>query len=490
MDGGGGSRSSSRSRQVVILLAALFSTSISSQELWDRPAVDFFPSHEAIARSPRVSPRIISGGRRLFEAHFNRLDGAGRPASTGDSKPTLRTRLEGNGFSRTSGMDANSCAGCHNQPRIGGSGEFAANVFVGAQLRDPPTSSILPQVTSERNSIGLFGAGFVEMLAREMTADLQGQRDAALRHARETNRSEPVRLSSKGISFGSIVASPDGSYDASSLQGIDPDLVVKPFSFKGVVTSLREFAVNALNHHHGMQAIERFGWERTGLRDFDDDGVPVELTVGQITALVLFQASLEAPSQVLPAAPARRNAARRGRTLFLQVGCGECHVPALSLNTRVFMEPNPYNRPGNLLPRDVPTVRLPLPLAGPSSAVQRDPSGRLLVAAFTDLKRHRICDTADPFFCNERLRQDKVATDEFLTAKLWDAGTSPPYGHRGDCGTLSEAILHHSAEGAASRNRFLALSRPDKEAVIEFLASLRVPPASHSLPSEGRGSTR
>lgn len=465
----------SRHLRLASAFATLLVAGASSEELWDRPSIDFFLSHEAIARSGRASLRVVGAGRRLFEAPFNRLDGAGRPAATGDSKPTLRPAVEGSGFSRTSGLDANSCAGCHNQPRVGGSGEFAANVFVGAQLRDPPATSILPQVTSERNTIGLFGSGIVEMLAREMTSELQAQRNDALRRARETNRTSAARLISKGVSFGSIVASPDGTYDAAGIDGVDPDLVIKPFGAKGVVTSLREFTVNALNQHHGMQAVERFGWERTGLRDFDDDGVELEFSVGQTTALVLFQASLEAPLQQLPAAAAERRAVLEGRQLFVEVGCGECHVPVLPLNSRVFTEPNPFNRPGNLLPGDAPSVALPLPSGGPSSAVQQSSSGGLLVAVFTDLKRHRICDTADPFFCNERLRQDKVPADRFLTAKLWDAGSSLPYGHRGDCSTLSEAILHHSAEGAASRNRFLALSRSEKEAVVAFLRSLRVP---------------
>jgi hypothetical protein len=465
-----------RHLRLTSLLPVVLASAVGSDELWDRPAIDVHPSHEAMAQSPRLPPRILAEGQRLFEARFNRLDGAGRPATTGDSKPTLRRRLEGSGFSRTSGLDANSCAGCHHQPRVGGSGEFAANVFVGANLRDPPATSILPQVTSERNTIGLFGSGLVEMLAREMTVDLHELRDAALQRARETGRPFTARLETKGVAFGSLVASPDGSYDAAGVEGVDPDLVIKPFAAKGVVVSLREFTVNALNQHHGIQAIERFGWERTGLRDFDDDGVLTEFTVGQTTALVLFQAALEPPIQELPSSPRERQAVLRGRELFLAVGCGECHRPALPLEAKVFTEPNPFNRPGNLLPQDAPSVSLPLPRGGgPSSAVQRGRTSGLQVALFSDLKRHRICDTADPFFCNERLKQDKVAADRFLTAKLWDAGSSSPYGHRGDCDTLSEAILHHSAEGAASRARFLGLPRADKEAVVAFLASLRVP---------------
>jgi AcrR family transcriptional regulator len=81
--------------------------------------------------------------------------------------------------------------------------------------------------------------------------------------------------------------------------------------------------------------------------------------------------------------------------------------------------------------------------------------GEIRVAAFTDLKRHVICDTDDPFFCNERLRQDFVPTNQFMTARLWDVGSSAPYGHRGDLTTVSEVIVHHSGEAKSSKQAFL-----------------------------------
>ena len=51
-------------------------------------------------------------------------------------------------------------------------------------------------------------------------------------------------------------------------------------------SSLREFTNNAMNHHHGMQTVERFG---AGI-DPDQDGHVDELTVGDVTAATIFQA--------------------------------------------------------------------------------------------------------------------------------------------------------------------------------------------------------
>ena len=105
----------------------------------------------------------------------------------------------------------------------------------------------------------MFGSGFIELLAREMTADLQAVRDQAVALAMDTRTSVFVPLTAKGVSFGWITALPDGSLETDRVEGVDPDLVVKPFHQKGVDVSLREFTVESLNHHHGMQPAELFG---------------------------------------------------------------------------------------------------------------------------------------------------------------------------------------------------------------------------------------
>lgn len=441
----------------------------------ERPALDGYVDQTAIDNGTMGLPEILEAGAKRFTARFSKPDGQGRPAATGDSKPTKRDRTVAPEFIRTSGPDANSCQGCHNQPRMGGSGEFIANVFVLAQFLDPVTESVSSRFSNERNTPGMMGAGAIEMLAREMTADLVRVRETATQRALASGTSVTLPLETKGVSFGSITVRPDGTVDGSAIQGVDPDLVIKPFGRKGVIISLREFTINAMNHHHGMQAIERFGWPRTGQTDFDEDGVPIELTVGDITACTIFQAALPVPGRVVPSDPARRQAAERGEQLFSTTGCASCHIPSMVLNNRFFSEPNPYNRPGNLRPHHVPNpFRFDLTEKGPLLRLERTANGGAIVRAFTDLKRHRICDEKDPFFCNEKLRQDGVPTDEFLTSKLWDVGNSAPYGHRGDLTTITEAILHHGGEARRSRNLFKQLSLREQADIIEFLQSMQV----------------
>ena len=64
---------------------------------------------------------------------------------------------------------------------------------------------------------------------------------------------------------------PDGRVDPTEIEGVDWDLIIKPFHQKGAVVSLREFTNNAMNHHHGIQSVERFG---EGI-DADQDGVRI-----------------------------------------------------------------------------------------------------------------------------------------------------------------------------------------------------------------------
>ncbi len=101
-----------------------------------------------------------------------------------------------------------------------------------------------------------------------------------------------------------------------------------------------------------------------------------------------------------------------------------------------------------------------------------------MVRAFTDLKRHVIGDADYPHFLNEKVIQEGVPTNQFLTRKLWDAGSSDPYGHRGDLTTLTEAIINHGGEGRQSRDAFANLTAAEQAGIIKFLKSMQVIPES------------
>lgn len=417
-------------------------------------------------------PDLLAHGRDLFDAKFTILDGAGRPAATQAEVPVKRRPGGVPAFFRTAGPEANACNGCHNQPASGGAGEFVANVFTSEGVSDFEFDTLEAQFSNERGTPHLHGSGLVELLAREMTQDLHVQRAKAVEQARQEQRSVTISLSSKGVRFGELTVHADGFVEINKIDGIDHDLIVRPFSQKGVFTSLRQFSINAMNAHHGIQSDERWGLQWTNSADFDEDGREGEISSGDMTALVLFQAALPTPVQKLPEDEILRQAAQEGEDLFEVVGCGQCHVQKLPLKSLSFVEPGPYNAAGNLRLKKEAEGRINYTL--PEVGLEKNENGEWLVPVFSDFKRHVIADAEKSHFGNERLSQRFIPNDQFLTARLWGAGSTAPYGHRGDVTTLREAILHHGGAARDVRLAYEALSDLDQRKIVEFLKSLQL----------------
>jgi hypothetical protein len=148
------------------------------------------------------------------------------------------------------------------------------------------------------------------------------------------------------------------------------------------------------------------------------------------------------------------------------------------LNDREFVEPNPFNPPGTMSD-GVPFV-FDLARDGEKPRLERTGKRGAIVRAYTDLKRHNLCDLEIRVLCNEQLPQGRPDQDGrpgsefFITRKLWDVGNSGPYGHRGDLTTLTEAILAHGGEARHTREAFVRLTVEDQRSVIRFLNSLQV----------------
>lgn len=456
------------------------------ETIGERPTLPGHMRQEDIESGALSFGEIFERGRLIFLADCNELDGAGRPEFTGalDARPRVEFPFS---FNRSSGPDSNSCFGCHNKPRVAGGGDNVANVFVLAQ-RLPFTNSIGPEVANERNTLGMFGSGAIEMLAREMSFDLLAIRDEAIEQA--VNDGEPVtrELITKGVRFGVITARPDGTIDTSGVEGVDTDLIVKPFNQKGTIVSLRVFSNNAMNHHHGMQSTEfvrvvNLQHPGTG-PDPDGDGFIDELSIGDITTLTIFQAAQAIPGRRIPTNPVKAEAIRNGERHFASLGCAECHRPFLILNNPIYSEPNPFNPPGHLRPQEVTKAfTFDLTRDGPRPRLERRRDGSAIVRAFTDLKRHRMGELLN----NEKLIQDGVATDTFLTKKLWGFASEPFFLHHGRATTITAAILAHGGEAQTARDNFAKLSQREQAETVEFLKSLvTLPEGTESLMVDGR----
>ncbi len=443
---------------------------------WDEKIFSTHLDFETIAKAgERAIPDLIERGRVLFKAKFTTQDGAGRPKATQAIIPTKRKSGVNAAFSRTSGPDANSCYGCHNDPIPGGSGDFVANVFVSEGFESAQFDNTDPSFSNERHSIALMGSGLVELLAREMTADLQAQRAGAVKQAWSQGKDAAADLTSKGVRFGTLVAHPNGIVDLDHIEGVDADLIVRPFSRKGVFTSLRQFTINAMNTHHGMEAMERFGARWTGTHDFSESGVPDAVTSGDVSALVAFQASL-APPILRDDLPDDWTQARaKGEKEFAALGCSSCHMQTLPLKSMIFSDPAPYDMAGTLRASESDlSITFDLAKLPFAAGLKRNDKGEWLIPLFSDLKRHLVVDALVNSLGNELMAQRFVERDVFLTPRLWGVGSTAPYGHRGDFRSLNEIIAAHGGEARFARDAYLGASPTERDSVIAFLRALQI----------------
>ena len=421
--------------------------------------------------------QLVDVGGALFGAKFTALDGAGRPGATQAIIPTKARNRAASPFARLAGPDSLACASCHNDPAKGGAGDFVTNVFVSEGFSNADFDTSDPQFSNERGTNHLFGAGLVELLAREMSADLSALRDRAIDRAAKVGEPVKVALVTKGVAFGHLTAHPDGLVNLSEIEGIDTDLVIRPFSQKGVIASLRQFTVNAMNHHHGMQAVERFGSRWTRTADFDEDGIGDEIDIADISALVAWQATLPAPAILDVKNAVWRRAASAGAALFADFGCGACHMEALPLRSLSFQDPGPFDSAGTLNRSQVADPAIyDLSTLEWAKSLQKNGQGEILVPLFGDLKRHKMTDRSIDALGNELLSQRFVGRDIFMTAELWGLASTSPYGHRNDFTTLDGIILAHGGEGRAARDKYEQALPEQRSAIIAYLKTLVIEP--------------
>lgn len=413
----------------------------------------------------RMCPQDVADlGGLVFEHEYGYADGLGGGAASA-SGPFRRVH-----GGRFGGPETISCPSCHWIGGPVGAGAETDNVFLLGDGERPDSGDA-------RNPPALVAPGVVEALAREMTRDLQRQRDDLVRAGREGE----VRLVTKGVDFGVLRLTATGEIDASGIDGVDHDLVVKPFGWKGTLPTFADFSREALQVHMGVQsaalvaqadaAVVGSGADRA---DPDGDGVRNELDRGPFAAMAIHLALLEMPIvepmiQDRPLAPAASALLaptttsfaedfQRGRAQFHALGCAGCHRPMMVLESPM------------LAVEGLPPIDLSREMRQPG--LRWDAAlGGYPVWLFSDLKRHDMgAQNA------ARHVQEGVATAEYLTPRLWGVADAAPYLHDGRAPSLDYAIAGHDGEGAAARAAYAALSMHEQGALRVYLTSMRRAP--------------
>ena len=412
-------------------------------------------------------------GSLLFEHEYGYADGLGHytedAEGAGSNGPFRRVHAGLFG-----GPETNSCASCHWVGGPNGAGAETDNALLFGD-GDRTNSG------DARNPPALIGLGIVEALAHEMSEELQALRTELLRTSAHDHAAGEVRLRAKGVDFGVLRVAADGEVDTSHLEGVDADLVVKPFGWKGTLATFAAFSDEALQVHIGIQnaaLLSRATAAMTGQgQDADDpdgDGHRRELGAGPSAALNVHLALLEPPiveplvqhRELGPAAegllaPTTTSFAedfQRGRGRFHELGCANCHQPMLVLNDPV------------IVLEGLPPIDLSASVPGRALSYDAAADG-YPVWLFSDLKRHDM-GRANA----SRHVQSGVDKRSYLTPRLWGVADSAPYLHDGRAPSFDYAIAGHEGEGANAREAFAALSREDKGALRVYLMSLRRAP--------------
>jgi hypothetical protein len=407
-------------------------------------------------------------GLEMFTTPFNQYDGRGDGPS-GPHPTVFGQRPTTNGtWLRVNGLDSQTCQECHAflsmatiPPTLGiaGVAGIANTAFPGVtefDLKDEDANQIAEVNGRLINPPFLFGAGGVEQVGKEMTEELQ-----ALKAQAQASPGTPVTLITKGVDFGSITYyDTTDDFDVSDVEGIDDDLVVRPFGRKGEFISVRAFDVEALQFHMGMQAQELVQELGHGASfDADLDGVADEVLVGELSVMHIFGTTLERPVQV-----GRNNpAVDSGAALFSSVGCASCHIPQLETHSPLLdlaypeMDTDPSAN-----------VYYTIDLTDRAPGFNLNSVGGVTVPLHSDLKRHDM---------GAGLAETTGSSLDsfFITPRLWGIADTAPYLHDGRALTLREAIVAHGGEGQFAADNFGLLSAVKQDDLLTYLNSLRTP---------------
>jgi CxxC motif-containing protein (DUF1111 family) len=283
------------------------------------------------------------------------------------------------------------------------------------QLFSTPTHGCQPAVPPEANIIArripipTFGAGLVEAIADETLLALE----------------DPEDRNGDGISGRAARVVDLGTGQPR----------VGRFGWKAQHATLRTFGADAYRNEMGItneifpeELAAGIGAAQMKLCDPTPDPEDLPDPRTRLAAIDNFEAFLR-----FLAPPARGridDTARLGERVFLAIGCGTCHVPALETGD----------------------ARHPL-------------FHRQVVPLYSDLLLHDV-GTGDG------IPQADAAPDEIRTPALWGLRVRRPFLHDGSASTVEAAVERHSGEALEIRRRFDGLEPGQRRALLAFLDSL------------------
>ena len=440
---------------------------------------------------PPSGPRLpnVEEGRELFTLNF------ARPV---EAKLNRGIATQGNGLGPV--FNGTSCAGCHLQGGIGGSGGNESNVvMLGIVTRPIRPASIPRTVASARevhpffsqdsavqvlhqSSLGSSEEAAVYDAFRNGILERFGGQEAlkSIRPVRREHGNATLEIAQRnttplwGLGLieqlrregGEVIRARFAREQTEKtpwITGRAPGAKGGQgwYGWRAQIASLDDFVRSACAIEMGLD-VSGFGEpvnpvasvpsksnRKPPRRSFD-------LTDEQCTALTSFVRSLPRP-QVLEPTDYRQRYFDRGKTMFSRIGCADCHVPDLGWVHGLYSD---------MLLHDMGDEFSDAQTAAPVRVVsQREVGGGYYTAVITEV-----------------VEAPTNPQQEWKTPPLWGVRDSYPYMHDGRAATLREAILMHAGEAERSAGMFRGSSDEDQQAILTFLESLCAP-----TPEQDRG---
>ena len=389
------------------------------------------------------APEMLQAGMELFAHEWQ----PGDPLSG-----------EGDGLGPV--FNAKSCAECHFQGGVGGSGPNDKNVLV---------FEALPKNAGDDVRSGVIHAAAVSLDLKESTQDVR-EMFCVIPHGKtirgvcfeQVVDLDPVsfeRVNTPALwglglidelSTGSISRSRYGRVIDAVAKELEldfsrttpgrlrtlPDGRVGKFGWKGQFATLEEFVAAACAVEMGLTNPLR-AQNKPGTFT-EDESAKLDMSQEQFDALLAFVAELPPPRQVLPTDSTARAAALHGEQVFESVGCADCHVPDLG-------------------------------------GVE---------GVYSDFCLHRVASRNNGGY-GEELKvpppEEHPLPDEWKTPPLWGVADTAPYWHDGSAATLEDAISRHDGAARSVRERFDRLSPEHRKDLLAFLKTLKAPELSTTL---------
>lgn len=389
--------------------------------------------------------QMVQAGKVLFEHEWTPND----PLCKGDGLGPV--------------YNATSCAACHKDPGIGGSGTNEFNV-TNFTVRTDPKSKDVREGTVHKIGEGAFQESLAHIapgmpnlidpsLNQLITVSSAGHCSTVPRFPQGVTVSQRNTPALWGARL--IDELPESVIIANEKRqrlgwGLAPaDTEDRPvgravrlangkvgrFGWKAQANSLATFVQGACANELGLGNPGQK--QPTPLSKPDYQPPALDLTQEQCDQMTAFCASLPRPIEKAPLEPIESREVALGKQLFSSVGCADCHVPNVG-NIEGLYSDLLVHRMGQDLEGGGSYNDPPVPI--PDGPPDRGPSAA-----------------------------------EWRTPPLWGVAASGPYMHDGRAPKLQDAIRLHGGQGARSAKRFAELSAKDQENLIHFLETLRAP---------------